>query len=227
MSSRKCHRWRSIVSWREGLPLTPRFMGKGMNNSCPIGLVVALPGKYDPDVDFEGVLEGKTAQKSNTSQVLLTLQGHDLLVAPRHRVPESRDFSGARQHHPDEHPEWDRMASQPPASNQERADNADLARGRRYPGEHFPALVDRAPVSDGTLGGRDCVVGKGFSARESNPALSRTLVAVSSSRISRLRGDYTNRYTSEEAMHASGRMRSRRHRRREAWSTALTHIMER
>ena len=37
---------------------------------------------------------------------------------------------------------------------------------------------------------------KEFSARESNPALSRSLEA----RNSRLRGDYTNRYTSEEVL---------------------------
>lgn len=48
--------------------MTPRFMGKGMNNCCPIRPVVVRPGKYDPDdVDFEGVLEVKTVQKSKTS----------------------------------------------------------------------------------------------------------------------------------------------------------------
>lgn len=57
-----------MVSGFELLELTYRCMGKGMNDSCPIGPVLVRPGKYDPDnIDFEGVLEGETVQKSNTS----------------------------------------------------------------------------------------------------------------------------------------------------------------
>lgn len=48
------HRWRSIVRLRDGLPLTHRCMGKGINNSCPIGPALVCPEKYDPDnVDVE------------------------------------------------------------------------------------------------------------------------------------------------------------------------------
>lgn len=48
-------------------------MGKGLDDSCPIGPVLVRPGELDPDnLDFEGILSGETMQKSNTDDMIFS-----------------------------------------------------------------------------------------------------------------------------------------------------------